>query len=162
MEVLGQLQGPAAGVKTVTRQTEPQLREILPELRKQSAERLQFAVLFLRVTGQSGITVRALDELASHGQGQTSRPEQFRLQDLMEIDGVSGMTIDQTMRAMRSPKRQMTGGVKDHDKSTLQAGSVQGLHADKTAQHAGPQPGIGSGAGVPQEVIQGIVHRPRL
>ena len=80
----------------------------------------------------------------------------------MQIHGVSGVTVDQTMRAMPLAKREMTSGIQDHDKSPLQAGGVQDLHANEAAQHAGPQPGVGSGAGVSQEMIQGIVHRPRL
>ena len=133
MKIFGQLQGPAAGVETVAGKADRQEREVLPELRKQSAQRLQFTILFLSVTGQGRIPVRVLNELAGHRQGQTGWPEQFGFQNLMQIHGVRGVPVDQTMRAMLLPKRQMTGGVEDHNKSPLQAGGVQGLHADEAA-----------------------------
>jgi len=79
-----------------------------------------------------------LDELAGHGQGQTYRPEQFGFQDLMQIHGMSGVTVDQTMRAMQLAEREMTSNIQDHDKSPLQAGGVQDPHANEAAQHVGP------------------------
>src|SRR5208337_4340888 len=71
--VLGQLQGPAAGIETVTGKTQAQLREIPTELGKQPTERLEFTILFVGLAGQGGIAVRVFDELAGHGQGQTCR-----------------------------------------------------------------------------------------
>src|SRR5271166_2634075 len=136
--VLGQLQGPAAGIETVTGKTQAQLREIPTELGKQPAERLEFTILFVGLAGQGGIAVRVFDELAGHGQGQTGWAEQFGFQDLMQIHGVSGMTVDQTLRAMRLAKREMTSCIQDHDKSPLQAGGVQDPHANEAAQHVGP------------------------
>src|SRR5271167_2583389 len=106
------------------------------------------------LAGQGGTAIRVFDELAGHGQGQTSRPEQFGFQDLMQIRGVSGVTENQTMGTMPPAKREMTSGIQDHDKSPLQAGGVQGPHADEAAQHAGPQLGVRSGASMSQEMVQ--------
>ena len=136
--VLGQLQSPATGIETVTGKTEPELREIPPELGKQPAERLEFAVLLVGLAGQGGIAVRVFDELAGHGQGQTCRSQQLGLQDLMQVHGVSGVAVDQTMRAMPPAEREMTSRIQDHDKAPLQAGGVQDPHANEVAQHVGP------------------------
>ena len=94
--------------------------------------------MLVGLAGQGGIAVGVFDELAGHGQGQTCRSQQLGLQDLMQVHGVSGVTVDQTMRAMPLAKREMTSRIQDHDKSPLQAGGVQDPHANEAAQHVGP------------------------
>jgi hypothetical protein len=72
------------------------------------------------------------------------------------------MAVDQTMLAMRLPKCEMTSGIQSYDKSPLQASGVQAPHANEATQHACSQLGVGSSASVSQEMIQGVVYRPRL
>ena len=80
----------------------------------------------------------------------------------MQVSGVGRVTIDQAMRAMLPPKSQMTGGIKGHDKTPLQAGSVQRPHANEATQHVCSQLGERSSASVFQEMIKGVVYRPGL
>ena len=72
------------------------------------------------------------------------------------------MSVNETVRAMRPSKCEMTGGIQGKNISPLQTRPFQAPHAEKTTHHARSQISIWCGSGVSQELIQSVVYRARF